>query len=76
VTVTEGPYANISQRRGGRRKPLSQWRAGHDREGQAGSVRGGRSTPGSEFNTDGKLRHLDIYLQMKPIPAELLKSIV
>lgn len=29
-----------------------------------------------EFNTGGKLRHLDIYLQMKPIPAEMLKSIV
>jgi hypothetical protein len=27
-----------------------------------------------EFNADGKLAHLDIYLQMKPMPAEMLKS--
>ncbi len=27
-----------------------------------------------EFNASGKLRHLDIYLQMKPIPAEMLQS--
>ena len=27
-----------------------------------------------EFNAAGKLRHLDIYLQMKPMPQELLKA--
>jgi hypothetical protein len=27
-----------------------------------------------EFNDAGKLRHLDIYLQMKPIPQEMLKA--
>jgi hypothetical protein len=27
-----------------------------------------------EFNAAGKLRHLDIYLQMKPMPQEMLKA--
>lgn len=27
-----------------------------------------------EFNAAGKLRHLDIYLQMKPVPQEMLKA--
>jgi hypothetical protein len=27
-----------------------------------------------EFNGAGKLRHLDIYLQMKPMPAEMLNA--
>jgi hypothetical protein len=29
-----------------------------------------------EFNSAGKLRHLDIYLQMKPMPLEMLKAYV
>lgn len=27
-----------------------------------------------EFNSAGKLRHLDIYLQMKPMPQEMMKA--
>ena len=27
-----------------------------------------------EFNAAGKLKHLDIYLQMEPMPAEMMKA--